>query len=136
MKNKKTWDDLTDEAYNHKYAGDYITISKYGRFSMKSQTIFRHKEFRLSTHVDVRYSKKEKALVFLFNNEEKGMTITFHKKNPKIVCFGSMYFFARLDLTQITKETKKYSVKKENIPNIGNALILYFERNTAKEFFI
>lgn len=135
MKNNN-WDDLTDEALNHKYAGDYITISKFGRFSMKSQTIFKHKEFLLCTHVDVRYSKSKKALVFLFNKEDRGMKLTPHKQNPKVTIFGSMYFFARLDLTEIVKVTKKYTVVKEKIPVLGHALVLYFERNTGKDFSI
>ena len=131
---KNDWDDLTDEALNHKYAGDYITISKFGRFHMKSQTIFRHKEFLLCTHVDVRYSKSKKALVFLFNKEDKGMKLTPHGPGKKITVFGSMYFFSRLDLTEIVRRTKKYTVVKEKIPNMGYALVLYFEKNTAQEF--
>jgi len=103
---------------------------------MKSQTIFKHKEFLLCTHVDVRYSKGKKALVFIFNKLEKGMKLTAHKQNPKVTIFGSMYFFARLDLTEIIKMTKKYSVVKEKIPMVGYALVLYFERNTAKDFSV
>lgn len=133
QKVKNTWDDLTHEAMNHKYSGDYITISKYGRFSMKSQTIYKHKEFKATTHVDVRYSKKQRALVFIFNKEEKGMQITFHKQNPTIVQFGSMYFFARLELNELTKETKKYGVEKEEISNFGYALVLYLDKNTSKK---
>ena|ERR1700691_6056677 len=133
MKKENIWDDLTEETINHKYAGDYITISKFGRFSMKAQTIFKHKEFKIATHVDIRYSRGQKALVFLFNNEEKGLKFTYHKQNPKIVVFASMYFFARLELNELTIKTKKYVCVKEKIPILGHALVIYIEKNTSKK---
>lgn len=133
MKKIEKWNDLTDEAINHKYAGDYITISKYGRFYMKTSTIFRHKEFFNVTHVDVRYSKAQKALVFLFNKENRGMKLTFCKAQEGTLTFGSMYFFSRLNLNILTQQTKKYVVVKEKIPTLGEALVIYLEKNTAQE---
>ncbi len=127
------WDDLTIEDISHKYSGDYITISKFGRFSMKAETIFKHEEFKDVTHCDVRYSKKQNAFVFLFNREKRGVKITFHKANQKNVTFGTMHLFARMNTTEVCCITKKYIVEKEHIPERGCALVLYFENEIARD---
>lgn len=127
-KTQNKWDDLTEEILTHKFHGDYITISKYGRFHIKYQSIDKHEDFRNSQYVDIRYSKSQNALVFIFNSNGVGLKLTFSKRQPNTVTFGSMHFFTRLNLNFLTQQTKKYVAIKEKIPVLGEALVIYLEK--------